>query len=126
MIIRFKIFEKLGKKSQGVFYFIPYVDKSLAIISIKKLNISNKSKKLILECEELFESLESDRVIRGNIGFFIGISNNLTYPISFWACSGENDKDKAYRTFMESNIDYFYGGEILLEDWEISTNMYNI
>lgn len=123
MITRFKIFEEA--KQINTYFFIPYDDIDLIRASIKKLNITKALKDKILSEPEFWEQLEvilpSGKQV---VGCYIIILSQIG-TFGYWICDTR-------RSTKEEALDWFYnhhmidGGVVELEDWEISSNKYNI
>jgi len=126
MITEFRIFEEA--KIEGIYYFIPYIDESLVALAIEKINTSKKIKDLIFrDSASFWENINSDNAQNYGVGCFITIKNSDIQPFTYWVCSLANTKEKAFLHFeRDREVNWVYGGEIRLEDWEISANKYNL
>ena len=113
-----KTYEKIDS---NIYYFIPYVDKALIIMAIKKLKTTDRTKDKILNAG-FFSEIKKDTFIRDGIGLFIRIKSNGDF--SYWPCDKNNTKTKAIDHYNSSG--FVYGGKVELEDWEIAANKYNL
>jgi hypothetical protein len=120
MITKFKIFENLEYKT---YYFIPYKEKEFVFMAINKIDMSDISKKFILNNKEFLDTLDFTIAKRNMTGCFIISHENDT--AKFWICDDRRYTISEAIEYFKNN-DIIDGGTVKLKDWEIAANKYNL
>jgi hypothetical protein len=122
-----KLFEIKRSKRENfnTFFFIPHTTVELVELAIKKLDIDDKVKNEIIKDGYILSGLY---VVEGEEcgGVYIGIlpEYNTDANYEYWICTLKNDVPSGYNEYIRDG--YIYGGEIRVEDYEITAIRYNI